>query len=310
MIDSNARLCFIGGGNMASALIGGLLQSQRQTASLDAPDAPSGAISGNTKMAHPFAPHGLSVIETSPTQRNRLLASFGVHAHESVAAGAAAGALQADAIILTVKPDQLRDVALSIAPYCHNDRLVVSVAAGVRATDLAGWLGGHQRIIRAMPNTPALVGAGITGLIALQGVPQTDRQLADAILCAVGSTLWFDDERQLDAVTALSGSGPAYVFHFMEAMLAAAAQLGLTEEQARTLTLATFSGAAALAQQSGEAPAVLRQRVTSPGGTTAAALGVMAEQGVAQGIMAGIVAAQRRSQELGDLIAQPPAPPH
>ena len=148
MIDSNARLCFIGGGNMASALIGGLLQSQRQTASVDAPDAPSGAISGNAKMAHPFAPRGLSVIETSATQRSRLLASFGVHAHESVAAGAAAGDLQADAIILTVKPDQLRDVARSIAPYCHNDRLVVSVAAGVRATDLGGWLGGHQRIIR------------------------------------------------------------------------------------------------------------------------------------------------------------------
>jgi pyrroline-5-carboxylate reductase len=214
-------------------------------------------------------------------------------------------------VVLAVKPQQMRGACADIsAAMGEQPALVISIAAGIETRSLQAWLGPRVPIVRCMPNTPALVGAGITGLIALHEVPQADRQLADAILCAVGSTLWFDDERQLDAVTALSGSGPAYVFHFMEAMLAAAAQLGLTEEQARTLTLATFSGAAALAQQSSEAPAVLRQRVTSPGGTTAAALGVMAEQGVAQGIMAGIVAAHRRSQELGDLIAQPPAPPH
>jgi len=272
------RLCFVGGGNMASALMGGLLL-----------EGSAVEIAG--------------VIEKLPSQRDQLTERFGVPIFASIDEAVHAGALQVDAIVLAVKPQQLRPLAQELGPHAAQSA-VISIAAGIRATDIARWLGGHDRVIRAMPNTPALVGAGITGLFALPQTPERDRELADQLMSAAGATLWVPTENLIDAVTAMSGSGPAYVFHFMEAMQTAGIELGLSAEAARTLTLATFSGAAKLAMQSDEPPARLRERVTSPGGTTAAALAAMAQAGVGTGIMSGIHAACLRGEELGDQLGQ------
>jgi len=272
------RLCFVGGGNMASALMGGLLL-----------EGSAVEIAG--------------VIEKLPSQRDQLTERFSVPIFASIDEAVHAGALQVDAIVLAVKPQQLRPLAQELGPHAAQSA-VISIAAGIRATDIARWLGGHDRVIRAMPNTPALVGAGITGLFALPQTPERDRELADQLMSAAGATLWVPTENLIDAVTAMSGSGPAYVFHFMEAMQAAGIELGLSAEAARTLTLATFSGAAKLAMQSDEPPARLRERVTSPGGTTAAALAAMAQAGVGTGIMSGIHAACLRGEELGDQLGQ------
>jgi pyrroline-5-carboxylate reductase len=243
------------------------------------------------------------VIEKLPSQRDQLTERFGVPTFASIGEAVHAGALRVDAIVLAVKPQQLRPIAQELGPHAAQSA-VISIAAGIRATDIARWLGGHDRVIRAMPNTPALVGAGITGLFALPQTPERDRELADQLMSAAGATLWVPTENLIDAVTAMSGSGPAYVFHFMEAMQAAGIELGLSAEAARTLTLATFSGAAKLAMQSDEPPARLRERVTSPGGTTAAALAAMAQAGVEAGIMSGIHAACLRGAELGDQLGQ------
>jgi pyrroline-5-carboxylate reductase len=264
------RIAFVGGGNMASALIGGLLAGGGAAASV-------------------------TVIEPLAAQRAELERRFGIATRES----ADADPLDCDAIVIAVKPQAMRDVASGLRAHAH-DRLVVSVAAGIRLADLSRWLGGHRRLVRCMPNTPALVGAGITGMAAAPGLAQSDRDAATRILASVGQTVWVDDEAHLDAVTAVSGSGPAYVFYFMEAMHRAAVGLGLTDAQARQLTTATFAGAARLAADSAEPPSVLRERVTSKGGTTAAALTVMAEHDVAGHIVEAIGAARRRSVELGD----------
>ena len=264
------RITFIGGGNMASALIGGLLARGRAAADL-------------------------RVIDPSDAQRAMLAQRYGVQAW----ATAASQALDAEVWVMAVKPQQMREVATQVASTLKG-QLVISIAAGIRAGDLSRWLGGHRRIVRAMPNTPALVGEGVTGLAAFAGLSPADRAAAESILGAVGQTVWVAEESLLDAVTAVSGSGPAYVFHFMEGMLAAARSLGLDDAQARTLTLATFTGAARLAAASSEPPSVLRERVTSKGGTTAAALAVMAERHIAEAIGEALAAAQRRSVELGD----------
>jgi len=264
------RITFIGGGNMATALIGGLL-------------AKTGA-----------APQ-ISVVEPSAAQRDLLQQRFPVRTHAKADAQAVAG----DVIVMAIKPQQMREAALALAPLLSG-QLVISVAAGIRAAELSRWLDGHRRIVRCMPNTPALIGAGITGLAPMPGLAQADRDAAQAILSAVGQTLWVDDESMLDAVTAVSGSGPAYVFYFMEAMHRAGREMGLPDAQALQLTLATFAGASRLAAESGEPPSLLRERVTSKGGTTAAALSVMAERGVNQHIVDALAAARRRSAELGD----------
>ena len=264
------RISFIGGGNMASALIGGLLAKTAQAADM-------------------------RVVEPDEATRARLGERFGV----TTFAAAEAQALRADVVVLAVKPQQMREVARGLAGLLSG-QLVISVAAGIRCCDLSRWLGGHARIVRTIPNTPALIGEGITVLAGAPGLSALDRDAADAILAAVGQTLWVDDESLIDAATAISGSGPAYVFYFMEAMQAAALSLGLTGEQARQLTLATFGGAARLAARSDEALAVLRERVTSRGGTTAAALSVMAERDVNRHIVEALAAACRRSAELGE----------
>jgi pyrroline-5-carboxylate reductase len=268
------RITFVGGGNMASALIGGLLAGR-------------------------LTPADIRVVDPAQTQRTLLVQRFGV----AVFADAAPALAGSDVTVLSVKPQQMREAASALAGHV-KDQLVISVAAGIRASDLSRWLGGHTRIVRAMPNTPALIGMGVAGLAPFPGLGNTDRTNADEILRAVGQTVWVDNEGLLDAVTAVSGSGPAYVFHFIEAMLAGARALGLDEEQARTLTIGTFTGAARLAAESDEPPSVLRERVTSKGGTTAAALSVMSERGIATHIADAMAAACRRSVELGDEFGQ------
>ena len=263
------KITFLGGGNMAIALVGGLIQRG-------------------------FAPHDLSVIEILPEARERLSAQFAIN----VFGEASAEALTCDVLVLAVKPQQMR-AALASLPTGNSKPLIVSIAAGLLVDDLARWMGGYRRIVRAMPNTPALIGAGMAGLYADPSVTPEDRQHAKAILGAVGATVWVDNEGLIDSVTAISGSGPAYVFLFLEAMQEAGRELGLSAEAAHQLAIQTVLGAGQLAQQSDESVEVLRQRVTSKGGTTAAALDKMATTGVKTGLIAGMHAAAERSRELG-----------
>jgi len=268
------RLTFIGGGNMASALIGGLIARGQRAADV-------------------------SVIDPAADCRVGLAQRLGVRVAERPDAAALAGEL----LVFAVKPQQMAEAAAAVAPLLSG-QLVVSVAAGIRASDLSRWLGGHTRIVRAMPNTPALIGEGVTGLSALPGLSEDDRRNAEAVLGAVGPTVWVEQEAMLDAVTAVSGSGPAYVFRFMEAIEQAGITMGLTAAQARTLTLHTFIGAAKLAAASDEPLSVLRERVTSKGGTTAAALSVMTERDLPAVIAAALEAARSRSAEMGEEFGQ------
>ena len=271
-------IAFIGGGNMASALIGGLVRAGR-------------------------APGAILVIEPDEAQRARLAADFGVQT--AAAAGAALG--RAALVVWAVKPQIFKQAAAPCAAHLphlnSHGALHLSVMAGIRSESIAkaaGLAPARARIVRSMPNTPALIGRGIAGLFATPAVSATERQLVEQVLAPTGQWLWVDAEADLDAVTALSGSGPAYVFLFLEAMMAAAAEMGLSAAQGRQLALATFDGATALAAQSDESPAVLRERVTSQGGTTDAALQSMAAAGVAPALIAAIRAAQQRARELGD----------
>jgi pyrroline-5-carboxylate reductase len=246
-------------------------------------------------IARGTAPASLQAIDPSASQREALGARFGIATH--AASGDPVG--QADVIVMAVKPQQMREAVNALAPQIATQH-IISVAAGVRATDLSRWLGGYSRIVRTMPNTPALIGLGATGLAMLAGGTDADRKLAESIMQAVGQTVWVDDESQLDAVTALSGSGPAYVFRFIESMIAAGTGLGLSPEQSRQLALQTVSGAAQLACASSEPVALLRERVTSKGGTTAAALSVFEAHGLDAVVAQAMGAARDRSAELGD----------
>jgi len=263
------KVSFIGGGNMAAAIIGGLIASGTQ-------------------------PTDIEVVEINADARAQLSARFGVVTHTDLSQ-ARLHAL----IVMAVKPHTLPDVAAALAQRLAG-HLVVSIAAGVRVADLVRWLGGHARIVRAMPNTPALVRAGITGLFAPPTVSHDARSQAEAVLRAVGGVVWVEDEPQLDAVTAVSGSGPAYVFYFIESLEAAGVAQGLAPETARQLALQTFFGAAKLALESGEEPGVLRQRVTSRGGTTERGIAVLDAAAVKLAIGQAVEAASRRSAELGD----------
>lgn len=268
-MSATQRIGFIGGGNMAGALIGGLLQA--------------GA-----------APRDLLAIEIDATRRAQLEQQFLI----GTAAGVDDRLRTLDVLVLAVKPQQMKEVCASLAPHVGS-QLVVSIAAGIRARDIERWLA-TQAIVRAMPNTPALIGRGVTGLAALAAVSATQLATAERILAAVGHVVWFDDESALDAVTAISGSGPAYVFYFIEAMIAAGRAEGLTERQARDLATGTLAGAAQLAAQSSEPVSLLRERVTSKGGTTAAALASLEADRVGSAIAKAIHAAAVRAQELGD----------
>ena len=268
------RITFLGGGNMANAMIGGLVKTG-------------------------FSASDIAVIELGAQGRAKLRLAYGVRCYEAVSAVA----LDCDALMLSVKPQQMREACTPLLKYLKQ-QLVISIAAGLRLAEVSRWLGGYGRIVRAMPNTPALVGAGITGLCALPAVSMAERLGAERILQAVGSTLWIADEYHMDAVTAISGSGPAYVFLFIEALQQAASELGLSPAQARQLSIDTVLGAAKLAAQSDETAGVLRERVTSKGGTTEAALRTMAERGVKEGFVAGVLAANLRGRELGELLGK------
>ncbi len=259
---------FIGGGNMASALIGGLLKG--------------GA-----------APASIKVVEVAAEARARLRASYGVDADAGIEA-----ARSAEVIVLAIKPQQMAEVAAMLAPHIST-QLIITIAAGIRTQDLSGWLRGHRRIVRVMPNTPALVLAGISGMYALPEVTTAEKQRAGQMMRSVGEIVWLPREEDLDAVTAVSGSGPAYVFYFIEALQAAAQAQGLDETTARALTLHTFSGAAKLAIESSEPAAELRRRVTSKGGTTEKALEQLQALGVDAAIDKAVAAATQRSRELG-----------
>ena len=266
------KITFLGGGNMANALIGGLLKQG-------------------------FAASDINVIDPGSAAREKLSAAYAVNCVASADLLNTAG----DLLLLAVKPQQMKE---AVAPLVGKlgAALVVSIAAGLDLATLSRFLGGHRKIVRCMPNTPALIGAGITGLCPLAEVSEAERAAADRVLSAVGSTVWIADESKMDGVTALSGSGPAYVFLFIEALQQAAAELGFTAEQGRQLAIETVQGAAALAAQSSEPASVLRERVTSKGGTTEAALNKMAEAGVKAGIIAGVKAAEARGSELGKLL--------
>jgi pyrroline-5-carboxylate reductase len=265
-------ITFIGGGNMATALIGGMLARGRPAADV-------------------------AVVEPSAAQREKLAARFpGVVLHAAADAAACAGASLA---VLAVKPQHMREAAGALAPHLGAATTVLTIAAGIRLADLGRWLGGCPRLVRAMPNTPALVGKGISGAFALPGVEPAGRSLAAAVLEAGGEVLWVEAEAMLDAITGVSGSGPAYVFYFLEALEEAARDLGFPAADARRLTYATFSGAMALAQASEHEPAELRAHVTSKGGTTERALTMMEAAGVKAGIVAAVKAAAERARELG-----------
>lgn len=264
------NICFIGGGNMATALIGGMLRQKFFTSSQ------------------------ISVVEINVDNRNRLQQDFAVRAVDSLVDGINGSQI----IVLAVKPQQLHELAQQLAPLLTG-QLLISIAAGIRAVDLARWCG-TQSVVRCMPNTPALVGSGVTGLYALPDVSEASREVAENILKTVGSTLWVENEQMLDAVTAISGSGPAYVFYFIEALQQAARQFGFNDAAARSLALDTFLGAAKLAKSSDDDVGVLRAKVTSKNGTTERALNSLAASQVAEHIVQAAKAAAARSREMGD----------
>lgn len=268
------KIAFLGGGNMASALVGGLLGKG-------------------------FAAASISIMEKMEASRARLERDYGVHAsmHADTATESA------EVLVIAVKPQDLRAAVAPLASLVPG-KLVLSIAAGVRLADLSRWLGGHERLVRSMPNTPALIGAGISALYAPPTVGAEDRAGAEAVLSAVGQTVWVEEERLLDPVTAVSGSGPAYVFWFIEQLAAGGVALGLTEDTARRLALQTVLGSAQLAAGSAEPVSVLRERVTSRGGTTEAALSVFAAEQMAERLKKALQAASRRGAELGDQLGR------
>ncbi|WP_397608286.1 pyrroline-5-carboxylate reductase [Silanimonas sp.] len=263
-------VAFIGGGNMARALIGGMVRG--------------GASAHDIHVSEPYAPN-----------REGLATEFGVVTTEDNAAAASKGAVW----VLATKPQVLRGVCEALAPLAQAQRpLVVSIAAGITSAQLDRWLGGGIAVVRTMPNTPALLGAGVTGLYATNAATPAQKSLADTLLKPAGETVWIDDEALMDAVTAASGSGPAYVFLLAEAMQAAAEAEGLPAGAARTLVVETLAGAARMLKESGETATTLRQRVTSPNGTTQAALDAFAAGGFTPLVAAAIHAARSRGAEL------------
>ena len=262
------KVAFVGGGNMAGALIGGMLHAGFEASEID-------------------------VLEIDSARGAALAERHHVRIHQRPGDWLRSS----EVVVLAVKPQQMREVAAAIRPHLTHP-VVLSIAAGVRVQSLEDWLA-TGKIVRAMPNLPALIRAGVTAAIALPAVSAAEKAGADKILSAVGTVLWLEDEAMLDAVTALSGSGPAYIFYFIEAMQAVAREMGFDESQARALTLNTFAGAAQLALQSQDSASALREKVTSKGGTTAAALASFERDKVDEAIARAIWAAAERARELG-----------
>jgi pyrroline-5-carboxylate reductase len=265
------NVTFIGGGNMARALLGGLI-------------------------ARGHASGAFAVVDVDAEARATVAARFGV---ATFAAIEPAAVVSADLIVIAVKPHHVRGAARELATLLKR-QVVVTIAAGIRLSDLSRWLLGYRRLVRAMPNTPALIGAGVAALYALASVDSDGRARAASVLEAVGGILWCEREDELDAVTAVSGSGPAYVFYFLEALEQAARELGFAPSEARRLAYATFSGAIRLAEQSDSEPSVLRAQVTSKGGTTERAIAVLDDAAVKSAIVAAVKAAAARAKELGE----------
>jgi pyrroline-5-carboxylate reductase len=263
------KIAFLGGGNMASALIGGLIAKGHDASRI-------------------------SVIEMSPAAREKLGARYPVRistAPDDAMKGA-------DTLVLAVKPQDMKRALASLGSEVRS-ALVISVAAGITLDTLSRWLGGHRRIVRCMPNTPGLIGAGITGLFASPEAGAADRQKAEGILRAVGEVVWVAEERLLDPVTAVSASGPAYVFWFIEQLAASAVKLGIPPDDAMKLAKHTVLGAAKLAIESSDSPETLRRNVTSKGGTTEAALNVFEQEKLAERFIRAVEAASRRGEEMG-----------
>lgn len=268
-MTTSPSIAFIGGGNMARSLIGGLVAT--------------GMRPGDILVAEPVA-----------ELRDALARDFGVQVHAEAAQVAEAGTW-----VFAVKPQVMRGVCESLAAAAQSRQpLVVSIAAGITAAQLDRWLGGNVAVVRTMPNTPALLGAGITALFANARVDAAGRDASERLLTAAGKTVWIDDEGLMDAVTAVSGSGPAYLFLLAEAMEASAQKQGLPADTARALVLQTILGAARMLTEAGEAPAELRRRVTSPNGTTQAAVETFQAGGFEALVDAAIAAATKRGRQL------------
>lgn len=267
--NASFKLGFVGGGNMATAMIVGLKQQQ-------------------------FDPQSIQVIELDTDKRLSLESTFGVNTSDQIADVASN-----DVIILAVKPQQLKTLAFSLAPLLKQ-QLIISIAAGIRIEDLSRWLGNYASVVRAMPNTPAQIQAGVTGVYASLGVSASQKQQATEVLDAIGETVWLSREEELDAVTAISGSGPAYVFYLIEALQEAAIKLGLSEAQAKQLSIATFQGASQLAANSSTPVQTLRAQVTSKGGTTEQGILSLETSQVKQAIVLAAQQAEKRAKIMGD----------
>ena len=267
--SASEKVAFIGGGNMASAIVGGLVAAGREPASI-------------------------IVVEPDEAQRGRLLANLGVAARP----GADATLAEAELVVWAVKPQVFVAAAAPCAPYVGK-ALQLSIMAGVRSDAIVAATA-SKRVVRAMPNTPALIGQGVAGLFARAAVSAADRARVEAVLVPTGELVWVAPEDALDAVTALSGSGPAYVFYLIESMLDAARRMGLDEADAKRLAVQTVRGSAALAASSTDGADVLRRKVTSPGGTTHAAMTLLEAREVKAAFVDAIVAARDRAHELGE----------
>lgn len=267
---SDKKIAFIGGGNMASSLIGGLLNRGWSRESLIAADP-------------------------SDEARDRIAGEFRIRTFDDNARAARG----ADVVVLAVKPQIMAGAARGLAQIVADAKpLVISIAAGVPTGALEGWLGADTALVRVMPNTPALIGEGASALFANEHATGAQRELAQSLLEAVGQTTWVDDEDLMHAVTALSGSGPAYFFYLLETLIAAGRDAGLPEELARRLVMKTGQGACAMALESDEPPAGLRARVTSPGGTTERAIEILEEAGCRDSVRRAVLGATERSREL------------
>lgn len=269
MTTHHDSIAFIGGGNMASAIIGGLLKRGAPASSLQ-------------------------VVEPFEEQRVKLVEKFGVTVREAPSPHLAHAAL----VVWAVKPQTFKDAAIQTR-FHTKTALHLSVAAGITSTSIAHWLG-SEHVVRAMPNTPALIGKGMTALFARPAVSVAGRAMVDRVIKTTGEHVWLDDEAQLDTVTALSGSGPAYVYYFIETMIEAGVAMGLTREQSHKLAIGTFVGASALAKASDEPIEILRSRVTSKGGTTYAAITSMEQDNVKTLFMRAMSAARQRAKEMGE----------
>lgn len=265
-------IVFIGAGNMGSSLIGGLIQN-----------------------GHP--PSHIWATDQDLAKLQSLANQYGIQTSTDNAKAASI----ADVLVFAIKPQIFAAVATQIAAICQVKKpLILSIAAGIRAASIRAWLNYDAAIVRSMPNTPALIGCGASAMYATSTVTSAQKQLAETILTAVGIAVWVNPENQLDAVTALSGSGPAYFFLFMESLQAAGEKLGLSPETARDLTLQTALGAARMAQSTQTNLATLRQQVTSPGGTTEKGIGVLEDQNLRGLVLSALTAAKERSEELGE----------